>query len=185
MEYSRAVIIGVHHTEAPHQPQFLIADIILIDQTNQALKPSLYQLQGKSEALDSLIELPKGSFILLGEVLKIDKKKKLVYLSNQSTVQYKHLIIVCKTSIQQNDEAFLLKTLLDALKLQQKAPILLAAPNNMCHTSNKPNPFFELASTVRCELTKNIAKIAQEQINFYSGDVDYIRPEKCLLEVQL
>src|SRR5947209_2428207 len=59
-------------------------------------------------------------------------KEKKTYLANQSIDQCKHLIIICKTDVQHNDhfnEISVVKTLVDALKLQQKAPILLASPD--------------------------------------------------------
>lgn len=100
---NRAIIIGVNlrDLQTPMSGRHIFVDVVLIDKSNEILQPLLYQL--KNEAMHSERELEQfrrngymsldhNAFAMIGEVLTIDKKKKQIYLKNEDTVTYKHLI---------------------------------------------------------------------------------------------
>ena len=101
---NRSVIIGVNirDIENPLSAKHLFVDVVLIDKSHEILHPLLYQL--KNDALranqdleqlrrNGYVSLDHNSFAMVGEVLGIDKKKKQIYLKNNDTVSYKHLIL--------------------------------------------------------------------------------------------
>ena len=101
---NRAVIIGVNirDLEKPVSSQHVFADVVMIDQSNGILNPLLYQLQSDAfrhtEDTSTIrqhgyMPLEKGAFAMIGEVLSINKLKKLIYLTNNGTVAYKHLVV--------------------------------------------------------------------------------------------
>ena len=108
-----SVIIGVGLTDhkLPTSPQHFFAEVVLMDKTNEAVTPLLYQL--KKEALygnDDLATLPRDvvtmqsdAFMMIGEVVEIDKKKKMITLSNNNTVSYNHLIVAVGSKSQFSD----------------------------------------------------------------------------------
>lgn len=105
MEFNnKTFIIGVNLRNMERLPssQHVFADVVVIDKSNEFLNPLVYQLN--SDALSEqdddsafyhpgLLKLQDNSFAMMGEVLSIDKSKKMVHLTNQMSVSYKHLII--------------------------------------------------------------------------------------------
>jgi len=109
MEFQREIIVGVgplRHEQLPESTHFYV-EIILIDKSQAAMHPLLYQL--KQDALENerydksrnLINLHSGSFLMIGELVSVDKKNKLIYFSHptdgplsQHTIAYKHLIVM-------------------------------------------------------------------------------------------
>ena len=98
------MIIGVNlrDLEGTPSPQNIFAEIVLIDKTNGILHPLLYQL--RTDALEKqndistihnadFTAIESNAFAMIGEVLTIDKSKKQIYLRNEITVTYKHLIM--------------------------------------------------------------------------------------------
>ncbi len=101
---NRAVIIGVNVRDLhnPRSAKHFFADVVLIDKSNTALHPLLYQL--KNDALhsthdlsqfkrDGYLSIDHNAFAMMGQVLSIDKNKKQIYLQNEDTVSYKHLVL--------------------------------------------------------------------------------------------
>jgi hypothetical protein len=97
-----ALIIGLNlrNLERPSTSQHLFTDVVLIDKSNEILHPLVYQLHSDVLSEDcngiyqeALLRLEENSFAMLGEVLFIDKTKKLITLTNNVFVSYKHLII--------------------------------------------------------------------------------------------
>ena len=130
MEFEKAVIIGVspQNYQNTISSKHMVAEVVLIDKSQSALRPLLYQLKKNSLSETSvdkaiqdggLVSVDRDAFMMVGEVLSIDKKKKMIHLSNQNTVSYKHLIVA-------NDEEFshAIHALIDALKVQKKIPSL-------------------------------------------------------------
>jgi hypothetical protein len=90
MEYIKTAIIGVNFQDLQKSANsvHLFAEVVLLDKTQESLQPVLYQL--KKEALygtDDLATIPKefatmqrDAFYMIGEVVEIDKRKKMIRL---------------------------------------------------------------------------------------------------------
>lgn len=147
MEFGqRSFIVGVNLENLgknPPPPRHIFADIILIDKTQDSLKPLLYQI--KKEALtegDDFLSLKKNgyfsidrnAFMMIGAVITIDKKKKLITLSNEDTVSYNYLILASGIHPPPfgcvHDEEFVagLHALLEALRVRKNLPEYLQSP---------------------------------------------------------
>ena len=135
MEFPKAVIIGVGLTDLkiPPSAQHFFAEVVLLDKTNESVSPLLFQL--KKEALygnddlatisKEMISMHRDAFMMVGEVVEVDKKKKTIFLSNNNTVTYTHLIVAVGTkhSFSESDynKEFSdgLQTLIDALRVKK------------------------------------------------------------------
>lgn len=112
----------------------LFAEVVLVDKTHDALHPMIYQLRDgivptphqilywKSGA----VTLPNEAFILVGEALMIDKKKKQIQLANDNTIAYNYLIVAfgSKSIFSFESKKFLsaIQALIDAIRVKQKIP---------------------------------------------------------------
>jgi hypothetical protein len=142
--YHRALIIGVNlrDLERPTTSQHIFTDVVLIDRSNEILHPLVYQLQ--SDALSShsdsaiypqgLLKLEENAFAMIGEVLSIDRTKKLITLTNHITVSYKHLIVASglrQTVLGSNYEdnlAYGVTALIEALRVRRNISSALSFP---------------------------------------------------------
>lgn len=70
----------------------LYAEIVLLDRSNEQMRPVLYQFRDDRIHKNSFDEIEKNAFILLGEVDTISRQKKEIYLTNYRTVTYKYLV---------------------------------------------------------------------------------------------
>lgn len=105
MEFeNRAIIIGVNLRDIKYQPSspHIFVDVVLIDKSNEILHPLLYKLHSDTLAQQeknntfyqsNVLPIEDSAFALVGEVQSVDKEKKIIYLSNNVTVSYKHLIV--------------------------------------------------------------------------------------------
>lgn len=176
-------ISAVHNKQAQgfSSAQHLVADIVLIDKQQDSLKPLLYQLRNEINASDltvdshGLVRLPHGAFTMLGEVISIDKKKKIVYLSNENSVGYRYLIIathtkVNRTSSMREDEFCIgMHALLEGIKIQKNLPKSLVTPfGNFYYEAVRKIQnctFLKVSvSSLRTSLPKNVEKVAQNSI---------------------
>jgi hypothetical protein len=73
-------------------PEYLHAEIVLLDRSNEQMRPLLYQFKNDHIHKDSFDSIEKNAFIIIGEVDSINKKKKEIYLTNYRTVTYKYLV---------------------------------------------------------------------------------------------
>lgn len=128
----KTVIIGVSYKDMDKSQHFF-AEVVLLDKTQEALNPLLYQL--KKEAIcgnDDLASIPKefvniqqDAFMMVGEVVGFDKKKKFITLSNGNTVSYNYLIVAANpqssyTEVELNREfSDGLQSLIDALRVKK------------------------------------------------------------------
>lgn len=146
MEFiNRAVIIGVNQRdlENPTTSPHIYAEVLLIDKSNEILHPLLYQLH--SDALShkdgssayyqpGIMPIEDNAFAMIGEVLSIDKTKKLVYLTKNMTVSYKHLIVASglKQSVlgSSHDDKLSagVNALVEALRVRRNIPEALTFP---------------------------------------------------------
>lgn len=184
MDYIKTVFIGVNFISQDNlmPSQHRLAEVVLIDNTNSSLKPTLYQL--KKEAVESndligmpkeLISIHKEAFILIGEVESIDKKKKLICLTNQHTVSYNYLILATGTEqvcISTHKEGLLngFYAFIDAMRIR-KISSNFATPYSPC-ASAKMSRFMSFDSNVigiSQEIQSNIfRKKAGQEISFNS-----------------
>lgn len=115
-----------------HMVQHTVANIVLIDRTPPNVKPLLYILKQENsfnehefESIkNELMNSHRDDFIHLGEVLYIDKKKKLITLDNQNTVSYTHLIMAIgnENALVTNEFLAGIQTLINAIRMQKKIP---------------------------------------------------------------
>jgi NADH dehydrogenase FAD-containing subunit len=143
MDPARSIIIGVNFPDGlkGSESQHFYADVVVIDKTQTGMKPLLYQI--KDEALSqnlynedgAAITLAYGSFVMMGEIVTIDRKAKIIRFSSstgnnviQNTISYQHLVIASGLrhavgSIDQA-EAFCkgLQTLIEAARIKNKLP---------------------------------------------------------------
>lgn len=161
MDFKNAVILGVcaseHHDR--YSPQHLESDVVLLDQAGGGIHPLLYQLRKQDIEADlsqlkrGYVGLPKGAFLLVGQVIKIDREKKLIYISSENdslsgnysehTVNYKHLIVATgithapEAAAQEEDFSVALEALIEAIKVS-KAKDSVAPP-----TTTNSNELFK------------------------------------------
>lgn len=174
MEYIKTIIVGVGYKDLQRtsSSQHFFAEVVLIDKTQEALSPALYQL--KKEAIcgkDDLTSLPRDfasmqrdAFLMVGEVVHIDKKKKFINLSNGDTVSYNHLIVASGkngtpfSSFEQNKEfSDALQALIDALKIKKN--IANAFNNEQVH------PKKSLEKTTRFTTLDSSISLNSKEIN--------------------
>ena len=99
MELDKIYAVGPQRKDARDVPEHIFADVVLMHRFSNGSQPVLYQL--KTEFISADIESLKygvdhfttGSFKFVGSVKLIDKKKKVIYLNDNSTVTYRHLIV--------------------------------------------------------------------------------------------
>jgi NADH dehydrogenase FAD-containing subunit len=147
MEFGqRAFIVGANLEnvgKTPPPPRHIFADIILIDKTQDSVNPSLYQIRKDTinENDDYLalkrngyFSIDRNAFMITGTVVLIDKKKKIITLSNENTVSYNHLILANGIHPPPDgcvhDEEFVagLHALLEALRVRKNLPEYLRSP---------------------------------------------------------
>lgn len=109
---NQAAVIGVERQAFERYPstENLRAEIVIIDVSSMFLNPQAYEVSFSS----------KGAPTMMGEVLSIDHNKKQIFLKNQCTLFYKHLIFA-KNLLQISYHKHLIgavKSLLDAQKIQ-------------------------------------------------------------------
>jgi NADH dehydrogenase len=144
MDFQKSLIIGVEFKELRASPssQHIFAEVVLIDKTQKSLQPILYRLKKEpgsshNDLMDvkrHLTSIQRDAFMLVGDVLSIDKKKKMIYLANNNTVSYNYLIVASgpkhsfEGSNHEEEFAVGLQTLADALKIQKELPLFVLGP---------------------------------------------------------
>lgn len=137
MEVSKTLQISANYRER-HAPlnwdTIRFAEIVVIDKTHPASYPLLYQLNESNITKDHLVHLAsskslsfsKDNFILVGNVLSIDKRKKHILLTDNSIVAYKLLVIAAgrkqMLSFHEAELLAALQILNDALRVKPKIP---------------------------------------------------------------
>lgn len=206
MEFGKVFYVGADYKDFKRtsSPVNMIIDIILLDKTQNALQPMLYQLKSDSfiDKNDLLaikqnfmsLQQRDDAFFVVGEVLSVDKKNKRVYLTDQNTVTYTHLIVISGNKqtffgSTQDAEFFAgLQTLVDALRLRSTASCALS--ENQRRTKVPKQVKSPQVSHVD-ELSdpeKDIEKIAQPTLAQEQGNQsnqDLSTSNKRLYEVQV
>jgi len=137
MEISKTSSINVDYKDRRSPPSWqtrFFGEIILIDKTQSSLHPRIYQLADRSIPTEhqilywksGAITISDESFVLIGEALFIDKKKKEILLTNNNTIAYNYLIIAsgAKPVFSFDCKKFLaaMQALTDAIRIKRKIP---------------------------------------------------------------
>lgn len=159
MEISKAFrISGDYKDNQLSHPSWdicLFADVIFIDKTCDSAVPMVYQLTDKN-MLENLRFAGthnsswKESCLSLGEMIEIDKKKKVLYLKSKQMVTFKHLIIISGKkplmSTINHEISNALNTLAEALKINPKMDSMILPSSSLrapkdpnCSTENTPD----------------------------------------------
>lgn len=184
MEFNNQVfIIGVNLRDLHRLPssQHIFVDVIVIDKSNDILNPLVYQLhsdalsqQDNSSAFyhSNFLKLEDNAFIMIGEVLVIDKTRKMVHLTNQMSVSYKHLIIASgiKNTLhgaaQEEEFSVGVHALWEALRIRNNIKDSMIVPelslgfsrkklhSKACHKSGREPPSLKIQALIPPDLNK-------------------------------
>lgn len=140
VDFLKPVMCGVNFKDYYKRPNsvFLNINVVLIDKTTNPLDPCLYELN-EQNCMHSSPQL----FIRLGEVVSLDTHKKLIILSNDNLVQYKHLIIASgprsswMEPIPGKEFAAGVQILMEALKMQAQVPSRQKHPSKETERKSK------------------------------------------------
>lgn len=137
MELSKTFQIGTDYKDQGRSlnwDSFQFAEILFVDKTHPSNRPQLYQLSDHKLTLQEIVNFHKTSsfffsrdtFVLVGEIAGIDKKKKQVLLTNRNVICYQHLVIACGKkpilAFQDEELAAALQALTEALRVKPKIP---------------------------------------------------------------
>lgn len=132
MEFDKVLIIKteIRQMQNPALPERIIADVVLIDKTHRALQPLLYQLKKELDIEHTnhslrhpgFVSFDIEEFMMVGEVVSIEKARKEIILSNKNIVSYNHLIVVSGSKGSGHDEEYTagLQTLVNAVRMNKK-----------------------------------------------------------------
>lgn len=176
MEIPKVVIIGVDFKDLKKgaTSQHLFAEVVLIDKTQQSLQPLLYQYTHDDQIQDPYLLLSKTdfsaldtkSFMMLGEVVSIDKRNKCIILSNDNTVSYNYLIIASGAKHgnlgSELTEEFApgLQALIEALKIKKEIPFVIGQPP----AQSKKRAQLSIAQPPNTNPSRDIGKLANHYI---------------------
>ena len=171
----RAVIIGVNTRDLENNSssQHIFADVILIDKSHNSLLPQLYQVKGKpvEEHEQGYTPIERDGFLMIGEVIKIDKVKKQIHLNPNKTVSYNYLILASGMSqsslgsLHDHECAAGVHTLLDALKIRKNLPLHLLSPETQKFTKMFTLPEnFTLKPLGNIPTLENIVKLTLKPV---------------------
>lgn len=203
---NRAVIIGVNirNLERAVSQQHAFADVVMIDQSNGVLNPLLYQLhsaairhtdEASTFCQQSYMPLEKGAFAMIGEVLSIDRHKKLIYMKNNGTVAYRHLVVASglkQTLLRATHNSDLecgLHALIEAIRVRNNIAQSLQFPaiEHLGFQKRKPSPLAQLKPSQDIVL-RNLQKLIDPYVLQgcdKSLDMALANTEKRLYQVQL
>lgn len=156
----------------------LFAEVVFIDKTHLGNRPLIYQLNDHKLTLEKILNISKpnclsfsrDAFLLIGEVLFIDKKKKQISLTNNNIVSYNHLVIASgkKTILSFQDDELLaaLQALTDALRVKPKIPASFPTnvKNSLQSSAKKETTFAASDRSVISQDEQNIEKIVHPYI---------------------
>lgn len=202
MEFRNTTIIGVSLPDRSSQGGggHLYAEIIIIERGYHQLRPLLYQLKREStpyalsQQVDGLVHLPEGAFMMVGEVAAIDKMKKIIHLTNGSTVSYKYLVVTSemnKPSLGAQDHdtcSQALETLIEALNIHHSLPEGIKTHFTQFYHGHLKNDFKHKILTEQDKAAWNeICKIATGKMSHQLPEQDsaFYKETNRLSELQL
>lgn len=182
MDIPKVFIYGVDVRESGSgQPPYeYFADIVFIDRSTKGIHPSVYQMKTQGNAPDEIREA--GGLLMIGEVLSISRKHKKIFLADGNSVIYNYLVLVKESHAtmfgNQSDREFsaALRTLAEALKLQQQIPHLFGTQLTLLDGKNPAKGNFSACTTPQHPLSVQ-AILSRQQSEGYSamGDRDVDR----------
>lgn len=194
-------IIDLHlrDFQNPASSQHFFVNVVLIDKSNDILPPVLYLLHSDvlgegNESLElfrpQLVSFQDYGFALIGEVLMVDKVQKLVYLTNQMSLSYRHLIVVSGLSATAQDEDLSegVKALLEALRVRKNTAEFLTFPElNHLYFNQKKKPASARVNSERDIPNKTIQNILSSKEVEEGKSMDSILggTDRRLFELQL
>lgn len=152
MEVFKAYQISTDYKDRQGKPSWerlFHAEVLFIDKSQNNKAASVFQLKDSFLPIEKTLDIcrlhpsqfSKEGFVLLGEELSIDRKKKQILLNNHNTVSYNHLVIIggskALISFENEDLLQALQALYDALKVKPKIPSSFANPCKVPPPSNK------------------------------------------------
>lgn len=171
MDYIRTFFIGVGYKQFQGDPpstKHFFAEVVIIANSHQSLNPLLYLL--KKETIESydLVQEPKeliainsDAFAMAGEVHSIDKRKKIVYLSNNQSIAYNYLILATGTDqvcISSHPDGLMngLQILIHALRVRKISPNFASAKSDLSGAKNPRFMSFDPTATTLPPEIKNL-----------------------------
>jgi len=156
-----------------------LVDVVIIDKTGRdGLNPLVYQLEEDMATLlatdvsevDTLLRSHENPFLLMGEMVKMDRPKKKITLSNGNTIVYQYLIMVTGALVETssgNREEFAagVQALLDALKLQAQVPSHFATAQSDDATLTESDSRMIVVEPTAQHSICDVEQIAQESIS--------------------
>lgn len=157
---------------------YQFSQIIFVDKTHPSNHPLLYQLTDHTLTLEQILNFSKSSafffspnsFLLVGEIVFIDKKKKQILLLNNNIVSYDYLVIACGKkpflSFQNQELVAALQTLIEALRVTPQMPtsFLPSAKNPSALNPSKKEPTFSSNEECLTSEKQNIGKVVHPYI---------------------
>ena len=169
----------------------LYAEIVLLDRSNEQMRPVLYQFRNDRIQKNASEGIEKNAFILLGEVDTINRQKKEIYLSNYRTVTYKYLVAASglrQTSLGDlHDEELSagVLALWEALRVRDNSFPPIASSNQ----SEKKSPSLpQVVSQQHTESAEHVQKVATPQAFGQPSEAhssSFSSSEKRVYELQL
>ena len=190
MELPKILIVGLHNdNNDTFPPKVIHAEVVVLQTgTNTTVHPILFQLKDESQDFEGLSSESShfftphdDTFVMMGDVVKTDKKNKQIYLSNDTLVNYKYLILVGGEG--QPGFSGGIQTLFEALRIRKKLKVPFIDLNNLSRQSKKKNP----ATHAHLE-DKSIAgveNIIQKIVKENQKETSALSLQRTLFEVQL
>lgn len=125
------LIVEFKDMKGSSQIRRTFVEVILIDRTNLVSTQMCYMLKNDEVFNDTDIEnfkqgyynFDKEDFILIGEVISIDKRQKFVTLKDQNSISYNHMIIATGSQHSMTYQFIAgVNTLVDAIRVRKKIP---------------------------------------------------------------
>lgn len=137
MELFKAYQISTDYKDRLGSPSWEMrqhAEVLFIDRSQSSAAASVYLLKDCYLPIEKTLDLckmhpslfSKEGFLLLGEEVAIDRKKKQILLNTHNTITYNHLVIISGTkpltAFENEDLLVALQALVDALRVKPKIP---------------------------------------------------------------
>ncbi len=180
-------------------PQNLQVNLLFVDKSHQGLYPLAFQFNHDFDYTDDMLSRIENNFfrfeadslLNLGEVLTINKNKRLVGLRNGNTVRYTHLVIIPEDlpSDRSNsiNEKFMmaLHALVEAMSTQKKIKTKrISSPQEF---TSKESPF-RFTSKIKNEEPVIMKVFVSSNLNAQLAESDNFRDQgslRRLFEIQL
>lgn len=202
MELFKAYQISADYKDPRGSPNWesrVHAEILFIDRTNQGASHQVYILKDSYLPLESAIEFCKNhptqfsrdGFVLMGDELTLDRKKKQIILNNKKTISYNHLLVISGTknliSFENEELLAALQALSDALRVKPKIPSSFATSPYGLRPVQEPHlSLFDRQSQHENQSMQNIDKLVQPSFTVPHGLYYELNTlNKRLYEVQL